>query len=298
MIDQLLIKLNNRNILKMAQDLKFWLLATLLGLITLHISLTWQLTEDIDRLSISVLAWGAVLFLAWSKRNQLNLESNGTASLVGTTLIVLVLLKSSSFFWFESDLVRVLPLAIALGLALLASGFKGLKQYWREFLVVSILAIPEGLLLDPLESIFQVSLLTAKIGALALWRLGFEVQRQGVYIILPTGVVEVYPGCSGLSAMFLLFRLSVLYLIIFPTTLFKSTVIPVIAVLIAYFFNGVRVALMAFLVAFSNQSAFEYWHTGDGSQIFAMIAVLAFGLLCSFITQDSQNEPELQATAD
>lgn len=292
------MKLSKFFTINLLGDIKPWLLGIAITLVGLYISLTWQLTEDIDRLSISVLAWGAILFLVWSKRNSLKLESGITASLLGTVLIALVLLKSFSFFWFESDLIRVFPIAIALGLALLASGFKGLRQYWREFLIISILAIPEGLLLDPIENLFHVSLLTAKVGTFVLWRLGFEVQRQGVNIILPTGVVEVYPGCSGLGTMFLLFRLSILYLVIFPTTLARSILTPCLAVFLAYFVNGVRVALMAFLVAFSNQSAFKYWHTGDGSQIFSMIAVLAFGLFCNFLTQDCENEPESQAVVD
>lgn len=292
------MKIKEVSAIELLQNTKTWLLGITVSLIALYTSLTWQLTEDIDRLSISVLAWGAILFLVWNKRNTLKLDAGIASSLSGTALIALVLLKGFSFFWFESDLIRVFPIPMALGLALIASGFSGLKQYWREFLVVSILVIPEGLLLDPLENVFHVTLLTAKVGAFVLWRLGFEVQRQGVNIILPTGVVEVYPGCSGLSTMFLLFRLSILYLVMFPTTLMRSILIPSLAVFLAYFVNGVRVALMAFLVAFSNQSAFEYWHTGDGSQIFSMIAVLAFGLFCNFLTQDCENEPESQAVTD
>jgi len=43
---------------------------------------------------------------------------------------------------------------------------------------------------------------------------------------------------------------------------------PIVAVLVAFVVNGVRVALMAILVAYSSQEAFEYWHTGTGSEIF------------------------------
>nr|WP_293089917.1 archaeosortase/exosortase family protein [Moorena sp. SIO3H5] len=69
-----------------------------------------------------------------------------------------------------------------LGLGLLASGLKGLKQYWQHLTIFLCLAIPSGL---P-TLLIDVSTLTAKFSGLLLWYSGFEVSRQGVYLILPT----------------------------------------------------------------------------------------------------------------
>ncbi len=278
------------------QDAKFWLLGLALSLIALHISLTWKLDDNLNQLSISILIWAAVLSLLWHKRNSLTLESGFTSSFFGILLIVLVLLKSLSLFWYESSLLKILPLATALGVGLLATDFRGLKQFWREFVIVFLLVIPGGLLSDAVEYLIPLNLLTAKIVNFFLWYSGFEVSRQGINIILPTGSVEVQDGCSGFHSMFMLFRLAVLYLLIFPTKWVKTFLVPVAAVCIAFIVNAVRVALMALLVAFSNTDSFEYWHKGTGSQIFSMIAVMAFGLLCSFLIQ--QDEPELQSSAE
>jgi cyanoexosortase A len=275
---------------------KFWLLGIALSLIVLHISLTWKLGANLNQLSISILLWGAALSLLWHKRNSLTLESGLTSSFFGILLIVLVLLKSLSLFWYESSLLKVLPLAAALGVGLLATDFTGLKQFWREFVIVFLLVIPGGLLSSAVESLVQLNLLTAKIVAFFLWYCGFEVSRQGVNILLSTGSVEVRGGCSGFQSMFLLFRLAVLYLLMFPTNWVKTLLVPTAAVGIAFAVNVIRVALMALLVAFSNPESFEYWHKGTGSQIFSMIAVIAFGLLCSLLIQ--QDEPELQGSAE
>jgi exosortase/archaeosortase family protein len=53
-------------------------------------------------------------------------------------------------------------------------------------------------------------------------------------------------------------------------------------VLLGFIVNGIRVALMAILVASSNKSAFTYWHGGDGSLIFAIISMVLFGIFCWF----------------
>lgn len=278
----------NSPIIVSLQSSKFWLLSIAVSLIAIHISLTWKLTENFDRLSISVLIWGATLSLLWNKRNSLNLESGITSSFFGILLIVLVLLKSLSF-----SFLGVLPIASALGLGLLASGFRGLKQFWREFVIVSLLVIPQGLLSFAVEELVQLSLLTAKFVAFLLWYFGLEVSRQGNNIVLPTGSVDVNDSCSGIQSILLLLKLAVLYLFMFPANWLKIVLVPVTAVCIAFAVNTVRVGLMALLVAFSNPEAFEYWHEGSGSQIFSMIAVMAFGLLCSFLIQ--QDEPENQS---
>jgi exosortase/archaeosortase family protein len=40
---------------------------------------------------------------------------------------------------------------------------------------------------------------------------------------------------------------------------------------------------MAILVAQQQMAAFDYWHEGDGSLVFSLIAVLLFGLFCWFL---------------
>lgn len=274
---------------KYLNDDGFWLAGIATGLMLLYMSLTLQL-EDSDRISVNILACGSISFLIWEKRHTLRLNSGILAKFLGSILICLSALKSISIFWFESGLIRVLLLCSALGIALLASGFKDVKQYWREFIIIFILAIPEGIISSQIERLINLNLLTAKIGTLFLWYIGLEVSRQGVNIILPTGAVEVYTACSGLDSIILLFRLSIIYLLIFPTSFSRTILVLLSAISLGYLVNGFRVALMALLVAFSNHKSFEYWHTGDGSQIFSLIAVLAFALSCSFLSQTNEKK--------
>ena len=52
------------------------------------------------------------------------------------------------------------------------------------------------------------------------------------------------------------------------------------AILIGFIINGIRVTLMAALVALSDLEGFTYWHVGNGSLIFSAISVLIFGAIC------------------
>lgn len=263
---------------------KFWLFGILFGLTVLHLLLSWRVIGDIDQLIISVLFWRAILCLLCQKQDTLNLESGIFSSFFGFLLIGLVLFKSVSLFWFESSFLKLAPLLLALGLGMLASGIKGLKQYWRELTIVLLLCLPEPSALSQLiEDLFKVSLLTAKFAIFVLWYLGFEASGAGVSVILPKGSVWVREACTGTNMALLLLKLAIVFILVFPTNWSKKILVLIGAISIAFVNGGMRVALMAVVV--SDHKVFEYWHGASGNQIFSTISILIFGLLCRFLLQ-------------
>ncbi|MFB2894429.1 cyanoexosortase A [Aerosakkonemataceae cyanobacterium BLCC-F50] len=278
------MKVKNFFPIQYLKTFKFYLLGITSGLIAIHLTLTWR-AEDSSFWGMSMLFWFAVGSMLWSKRDTFNLDSSAFSSTLGTILIALVLLKSISISGYDPFL-RIFPVISGLGIALLASGFQGFKQYWRELLILCFIVPSPGLL-----SLFiDISVLTAQFATAVLWYAGFDVSRQGVYVALPTGVVEVYSGCSGIEAILQLLGLSLVFLLMFPTTKIAKIIVPVVAVCIAFVVNGIRVALLAVLSAPISREAFEYWHKGDGSLVFSTIAVLIFGLFCLFLLR--QNQPD------
>lgn len=271
--------------LKWLQNYKFWLFGLTVGLATLHLNLVWIMTGNVDQLSVSILCWVAFLTMIWKKRNTLYLDSDIVSGLCGLLLIALILIKSTSLIWFESDFIKISCLVSFVGLGLLASGVKNLKQYWQELLILIILLLPVELLLQHIEQIVNVSLLSAKFSNFVLWYLGFEVFRKDVSIILPTGAIEIYPACSGLNAILLLLRLAVLFIIVFPIPWYQKILVPAVAIFLAFIINVVRLVLMAVVVASANQQAFQYWHGEGGSQIFSTISILMFGMFCHYLIQ-------------
>ncbi len=271
---------------------KFWLLGLATSLIAIHLTLTSRANDD-SLLGTGLLFWIAVSSIIWSKQDSLNLNSDFLSSLGGLLLVALVLFKSAFVFQYDYFL-RFSPLLSALGVALLASGFKGLKQYWRELLILCFLIPSPG----AIALIIDISTLTAQFATVILWYLGFDVVRQGVFIHLANGSVEVYPGCSGIESMLQMSGLAVLFLVIFPTTKQEKIFVPLLAVLIAFTVNGFRVALMTVLAASSDLQALNYWHKGDGSLIFSTISVAFLGLYCLFLLRqsnlDNHNSKEFQ----
>ncbi|MEP6519138.1 cyanoexosortase A [Microcoleus vaginatus] len=277
------------NWLKHVQEPKYWLLGIASGLIALHLTLTSR-TNDTDLFGTMLLFWGVVAFLIWERHESLTFESGVFASFFGTSLIAFILLKSSSISGYDF-FIRATPFLSGISLALLASGTKGLKQYRQELLILGYTAIPPGLI-----GVFvDVALLTAKFSAFLLHYLGFEVVRKGVFLILENGSVEVYHGCSGVNAILQLLGLALVFLLMFPTTTGQKIVLPFVAIITAFLVNAARVALMALLVSLSQPEAFKYWHEGNGSVIFSMIAVFIFGLFCWFaILKDQPQNKEGQ----
>lgn len=268
----------------------FWLLAIAAGLVAINLTLTWR-AGDVAHLGMSILFWIAIASILWEKRQSLSFETNLFSRILGVLLMAGILLASTSLA--DENIIRVLPFISALGLGILASGFKGLKQYWQELTILFFLGVPSVLLSTPMT---DISPITARFSAFILWYSGFAVSRQGVYISLPKGTIEVYAGCSGIEAMTYLLGLAVIFVVMFPTNLNQKILVPIVGVTLGFVVNGFRVALMAVLVASSNPKAFEYWHEGDGSLIFGMISVLLFGFFCLLLLR--QAEPKNQDTTD
>ncbi|MEM7555159.1 MAG: cyanoexosortase A [Cyanobacteria bacterium P01_A01_bin.84] len=264
----------------------YWLLAIGAGVIAIHLTLVWK-SNNSSLFGTGLLFWMAVSFLIWERRHKLNLRSDIFSSLLGISLIALLLLKSSAMNSFAGFLY-LSPFVYALGLGLLASGWRGLKQYSGELIVLLSLGAPTLLPFG----VKNIAPFTAKVSAFILWYTGFDVERRGVFIYLPGGSIEVASGCSGIELIFQMLGLALLFLIVFPQKWQQKIILPIVAALLGFFVNGVRVALMAVLVANSNGApkVFDYWHHGDGSLIFSTISVTLLGLFCWLILEQNQTK--------
>ncbi|MBE9006339.1 cyanoexosortase A [Fortiea sp. LEGE XX443] len=261
------------------QNPKWWLLGISGGLVAILLTVIWK-ADDNSHLGMSVLALFAVASLIGDKKHKLNLESDIFSSVIGALIISIVLWFSKYFPQGKLFAVytHLSPFIAALGLSLLASGVKGLKQYWQELVIIFFAGVPKVLIFALLD-ITPLSVLTAKFSTLILWYSGFEVYLQDVYINLPTGGIKVAENCAGIEWICHLLGLSVIGLLMFPPDPKKRIFVPIVAVIIAFIVNAVRVAILAVIAANQDQqAAFKFWHVGDGSFVFGMITVIIFGL--------------------
>jgi cyanoexosortase A len=261
------------------QVTKLWLLILAGGLIALHLHSSWE-AKLANLVVTSILFVGAIAFKLKQKQSTLNLESNLLSKIIGAFLVAFVFL-SQAFLPSYDFLIRLLPLFSGLGLALIASGIKGLKQYWQELMLLLVLAVPLELLIEPVNNFFRITKVLAQISTFILWYVGFTVSRQGDLIILPERATWVGPNCSGVLTMLWMLQLAILFLATYPTNWQKKILVPTVAVLIVIGVNSIRIAIMALLAAY-NYPAFEYWHS-DNAQIFSTIPVLIFWRFCQFL---------------
>ena len=253
-----------------------WLIALAVAVAGLHLTILDQ-SHQPNLMSVSILMWMAIASLLWDKRENLLLSTNLFCTAFGATLILLVVLRSISPAGYH---LTVSPLISGMGLVMMTAGVKGFRFYWKELFILLLLAL-YALFASMLHAI-DLPTLTTKFGNLALLLTGFNAYREGVVIVLPTGSVEVYGACSGVESIILMFYVACLFFLLIPISHLQKLVCLITAVLIGFITNGLRVSLMAWLVAYSNREAFDYWHGDDGSLLFAMFSVGLFGLFCWF----------------
>lgn len=263
-----------------------WLFIIGAGLILNHLTLAWRL-DEIQLLVNSLLYWGAACLLIWQKRHLLIWKSNPLSTSIGLFLVSFILIRTAGITG-HNFFTRIYPIIALIAWSLLASGIWGIRQYIKESIILCWSILDSTILSNTLN----ISAITAKFSAYLLWYLGFQVNLQGVNIIMPTGSVEVNSGCSGYTIILQLIGLSIVFLSLFTTPKKQIIILPISAIVMGFLINVVRVALMAVLVAANRQEAFKYWHQEDGSLIFSAIAVIAFSLFFNFLNTNNYTDAE------
>jgi cyanoexosortase A len=275
---------------KASGKLEFWLFTTWISLIAINVTLVARLADHIDEPAIQILTWAVAVVLVLRNRHKFKFETSPSAIAIGILLVAWVLIKSLLTRKINDILFILTPIASTIGIALIGSGWKGLKQYWQPVLLAATLGIPIPFLFAALEKIIPVNAYTAQFANSILWYGGAKVAQQDVIIASEYGSVLVGRGCAGLPPILMLLRITLMFVLVFPVTKLHILIMFVSAVAIAFIVNSFRVAL---LVIISKQAEnFNYWHEGDGSQIFSVVAVSIFLWLSNWLTQDDDQEFE------
>ena len=258
---------------------RFWLFSSLPGLGIFHLNLMWKNTGNIDLLTTSILFYGAIFWLLWKKRTKVKINSDLLSSLIGLSLLIIVIIKTISLFSFEYNLLSLMPLLAGISLALIASGFRGLGQYSQELFFAWFLFFPTGVIGNFIDNIIKITALNAKFATYFLYYLGFNVTNQGneVWLSLPNlgnykAIVD-YP-CAGVPMILLLLKLAFLLISFFPVKKTQTIAIPLVSIAIGFLLGVIRVCILTLVIP--EQVTFDYWHGSQGSQIFSTLAIMIF----------------------
>ncbi|MEL6579625.1 MAG: cyanoexosortase A [Cyanobacteria bacterium J06621_12] len=273
------------------KDDRLWLLSSLGGIAILYLTLSWKTTGDLDLITIGCFYWGAIIWLLWRKRDRLQYRGEAIASCLGLFLFGVIISKTLSLFWFESTLLPLFPFVMAIALALIASGFKGLAQYKQELFFTWFLFFPEGVIGHAIDNAIHITVLNAKLATYFLYYIGFDVASQGnqVLLTLPElgkfkAIVD-YP-CAGVPMMLLMLKFSLLLIALATLSKQEKRLIPIFAIALGFLLGVVRVATLTLLIPNANQ--FDYWHGAQGSQIFSTLAITIFAGFCYWILERKQ----------
>ncbi len=278
---------------------RLWLGSSLVGMAILYLGLIWKTTGDVDQLTISMVFWGAIIWLLWRKRDLLQYPREPISSFMGLLFLGLMLSKITTLFWFESTLLPLLPLGSAIALALIASGFKGFAQYWRELFFSWFLFFPEGVIGHVIDNTVHITILNAKFATYFLYYLGFNVASQGNQVILSLpelgefkAIVD-YP-CAGLPMILLMLKLALLIISLAPMIKQERYWIPLFSIALGFLLGVIRVCILTLLIP--NPPKFDYWHGAQGSQIFSTLAITIFAGFCYWILE--RNRLSKQSTVN
>lgn len=275
----------------------FWILFIATALFTIYFGLLWK-ADDVAHLGMSALFIFGIGSLIWDRKEKLTFKAQPVAIVIACILIVITLYGLTLNVAVNGDesidlVLRSSPLIFGISLALLAAGFFGLKQYRGELLILAGLSLP-SVLISP----WNLSPITAKFAGFGLWAMGYNLAVDGIRLYLPGTTVVVARACSGVESMTYVLGISILYLVMFPLKKIHNFIVPIIAVVIGFLVNMVRVLAMCLLLNYGKREAFDYWHTGDGALIIGVIAVLVFSVFYFTLVKYTVDEEEEEEEED
>lgn len=269
-------------------DNRIWLLFIAALLITFN----WHF---INYSSTYLLFWCAALSIAWKRKNELCLESNLLATSAGLILITWLLFRGT-VSEFQSDVItRIYPLVSITGICLLATKPSKIMQYWREIIIVGMTGVPWEHIFSLIPTVNTIAILDAKISRIMLWYVGFDVQRTGDLVILPEGAIQIAGACSSFDLLGLMWQSCIVICFYFTVARNKKLLLLLCSTAIAFGVNGIRLCLMAVLVAAKNDEAFHYWHGDAGAEIFTTAAILLLASVYWFLIERNKNYSDIKS---
>ncbi len=219
------------------------------------------------------------------------------------TLIALCVLVR--YVWTAQGLplaMRGMPLVLLTSYWCYHHGSQVLTKRWKELLLLAVLLIPDRTLMMPfvapilaLSDMPSLSHLTANIAAGVTWILGLPVELEGTHIHAPNVIANVFKGCDGGRILDFMVRLTLILIIAFPVKRYKWPIILIVSMFLGYLVNVFRVSAMVFVANTGDMQAFDYWHTGEGSKIFNLIAIILFCLVGYFQITPAKSVKESNA---
>lgn len=253
----------------------------LAALVALHHLLVAHFTQDDAGYTVFVmLVWGGALITIEDLLPGFRARPSRWGLLTGTLLLALILIRLNLIVYHDLAIHLAAPL-LGLAVLLLAAPPRSWRPYLPALLVLTLLPLQHvAALLIPEK---PISFAGAQVGGLWLQALGFDALVDGRLVILPEGGVSVQSACNGMAMITQSLAVAVIFLLAFPLRSgWLRALVLLSAPLIGFLSNSVRVALLAWLNAVKiphSEQLFDFFHEGNGSLVFAALAISLVGWL-------------------
>jgi len=266
----------------------------ILGLIfAIYLTIYRLCPTDINNVFVQGIIYLCFFIKFYQKQNQFKLSSSLSSRATGFLLIFLPLLILRARLLLSGETFNIpifdpLPYITSLycitsviGYILLIGGVKGIKQFQQELIFLGLVSFLIKFMsqLLALISVNQsnhnfVTDISGKLTTFFLWYLGFNPINEGSIIHLNGTSVDIYLGCTGWNLFFILLQLSFCVLFLFHSSL-KNNFLPfLLAFSISFILSIIRLIIMTLVV--KDDAVFDYWHVGNGSNLFTTAGMILF----------------------
>ncbi|WP_162327343.1 archaeosortase/exosortase family protein [Synechocystis sp. CACIAM 05] len=234
---------------------------------------------DYTKILINLIFFASAFYYYYQRRHQLKFPAQTVPQIVAVVLLSLVIFKLPTLrvgeaggFWIFASPITFLSIV------LLASGFYGLKQFWRFWSVFIFLWATFWRTPWLGDSSSWLTVFSAKVSSYFLWYLGFNPSTEGSLVYVNDGIIDIYNGCTLTPLLFISIDLLVILYAFYPMSRKRADIIFTfsLALLLSFALSIVRLAIMALVV--NDTPKFDYWHGSPGSNLFMTICLVGCGL--------------------
>ncbi len=249
-----------------------------------------SISGDSGDFAITVLSCLAVISILVDAPVSPQTGAGSSKNRLPVVLTLALVLVVAGYLLLEPPVfARTLPLVLLLAFWFIQAGQQVIHRYWKPLLILGLLAIPDRALITPLLYPFlqlfgwdAMTFPTAHVSAYLTSLFGLPTSVNHLDIVMEYATVTIWEGCDAVRNMDFLLRLSIILMLTVTIKPSRWFVTIAVAVLLGFFVNTLRIALLAHIANYGNLTAFDYWHEGDGSKIFNLIAIILFSIFAYF----------------
>ncbi len=272
------------------------------GVLLLIALIAISISGDSGDFAITVLSFLAVFSLLLDEPKKPNIDSSGIKTRLLSALVVAGLLFVAGYLLFKLPVfTRILPFIFLLAFWFIQTGQQLFQRYWKPLLILGLLAIPDRTLVTPLAypllQLFgwdAMTYPTAYFSAYLTTLSGLPASVSQLDIVMEHAVVTIWEGCDAVRNMDFLLRLSIILILTVSIKSSRWLATIVVAVALGFIINVFRIVLLAHVLNYGDIAGFDYWHEGDGSKIFNLIAIILFSVFGYFQVTQAEADTTLE----